>query len=445
MKFHYKQIADSILVVKPDKRNECFNFGADNAFPSLIEALIRMSVSSKTCTDRASKAIYGGSFGEAGDVIINSKGQSLNEVLRLAARWYAKQNNCYLQISYDGNFDIRAIVVVPVTDVRVGKADDRGYSGKFIVYDNWDKSRLRRVQSKNFVEYHKYNPDKEVVEGQIETAGGIEKYNGQILHIRKDETYIYSLSDLEPVLSEALLENNSQVFRSRGAEKGFLNTKLMTVAPFKDDDTRKEFKDDINELRGADGSNDLLLLELAQNSDDVSKQIDITDLSGTYNDKLFEYSDKQAETNICKAFTVPQILINPSDNTMFGNSGEMLREAKLQLWETRKEDRNQLEEAFAGIMEKFSDDKAIEGGLAIVNPYIDTEEAEDAKNINKKAQATLRGSVGGVTALIQLVSAVKDGKMDKENAVAVVQSIYGFTVKKAKEMIGGFEEEEKTV
>ena len=33
--------------------------------------------------------------------------------------------------------------------------------------------------------------------------------------------------------------------------------------------------------------------------------------------------------------------------------------------------------------------------------------------------------------------------MDKENAVAVVQSIYGFTAKKAKEMIGGFEEEEK--
>ena len=454
MKLYYNQVSNSILNIKKDKRTECFNFGSDNAYPSLIEALILMSVTSKTCIDRASKAIYGKSFGDQGRVIINSKGQSLNEVLRIAARQYSKHNNCYLQISYDANFDIKAIIVIPVTESRIGKADDKGYSGKFIVYDNWDKSKGKQVKSSSFELFDKYNPDKKVIEGQIRTSSEaknaqtakiediISDYNGQILHIKKDETYIYSLSDLSPVLGEALNESNSQTFRSRGSEKGFLNIKLLTVQPFKSDDARKEFKKDLTDLRGAENSSDVLLLETSQNSDDLSKQIKLDDLSGEYNDKLFEYSDSQAEKNICKAFTVPLILVSQTDNSLFGSSGELLREAKVQLWESREEDRDQFEEAFSMLMKSFQEDKKIDAELIIKNPYVDDDEIQEAKNINKEAQAKLKGSVGGVTALIDTISKVNTGEITKESAVEVIKSIYGFTEKKAKQMIGGFEEEE---
>ena len=207
---------------------------------------------------------------------------------------------------------------------------------------------------------------------QIDKAGSIEEYNGQILHIKKDEMSVYSLSDIEPVMSEALLENNSQIFRSKGAEKGFLNTKILTVPPFKDDNVRKEFKKDINSLRGAEQSNDVLLLEMSQVADDVSKQINLSDLSGAYNDKLFEYSDKQAEKNICKAFDVPVALVNPADNTMFGNSGEMLMQAKLQLWESKEEERLQLEEAFNNLMYHFDDEKKTGETLVIGSTFAKT-------------------------------------------------------------------------
>ncbi|MGD2113419.1 MAG: hypothetical protein PVG07_00090 [Acidobacteriota bacterium] len=452
MKLYYNQVSSTILDVKVDKRNECFNFGSDNAFPSLIEALISMSITSKNCADRVAKAIYGKSFGDAGKVKVNSKGQSLNEVLRIAARQYSKHNNCYLQVTYDANLDVKAIVVVPVTDVRIGKADDKGYSGKFLVYDNWDKSKSKKIKPSDFKVVDKYNPEKKVIEGQIRAASKekgakeakiediIQNYNGQILHLRKDDGYIYSLTDLNPALSEALLEANSQTFRSRGASKGFLNTKLLTVQPFKDDDTRKEFKKDLNSLRGAENSSDVLLLETSQQSDDLSKQVKLDDLSGTYNDKLFEYSDKQAEKNICKAFTVPLMLVSQTDNSLFGSSGEMLKEAKLQLWENREEERDQFEEVFSGIMKLFQEGKKIEEGLKILNPYVDEQE-QGSVNINKQAQATLRGSVGGVTAILDVVKAVKEQTIDRENAVSIIVNIYGFSEKKAKQMVGGFDGE----
>ena len=440
MKLHYSEVSKTILDVKVDKRTEVFNWGKDNAFPSMIEALINISVTSKTCIDRVAKAIYGDGFGKIGNVIVNSKGQTLNELLRIVSREYAKQNNIFLHIRYDGNYDFKSIVLVPSTHVRLGKDDDRGYSGKFLIYDNWDKSKGGKIMSDNFILVDRFNTAKGVVEGQVENAGGLSDYNGQIIHIQKSNGYVYSLSDLNPVMSEALLEGNSQLFRSRGSQKGFLNTKLLAVQPFGSEDDRNEFKKDLNDVRGAENSSEVVILESAQVSDDVTKQMYLGDLSSPYNDKLFEYSDTMAEKNISKAFSVPLILIDTTDSASFGDSGGKLKEAKLQLFESREEDRNQIEEVFQMIMKKFSD--PVEG-LAIINPFEEqTEEAgnETPEDVNKQAQATLRGSVGGVTALLAIQQSVAAKTTTKEAGIAMIVNIYGFDEDTASKMLGNPEE-----
>lgn len=367
MKLVYNHVADEIIDVKVDKRTECFNYGRDNAFPSLVETLIGSSVTSKTCVDRVAKAIFGGGFGEKGDeTIVNKKGQTLNEVFRIASREYAKHNAVYLQIGYDGNGDYKSIVCIPTRNVRLGKSDDKGYSGKFIVYDNWDKSKGTKIISAKFTVIDRYNPKKSVVSKQIERDGGIEKYNGQLIEVKKDVSLIYGETDLKPVLHEALLEKNSQIFRSRGADEGFLNTKLMAVQPFSNEDDRKEFQKRLNNVRGAKNSSNVVMLEASQQTDDLKNQYKLEDLSSEYNDKLFEYSDSQAEKNICKAFTVPLVLVNPTESGLFGNSGEMFKEAKRQLYESRKEEREQLEAVFVRIMKNFTN--KVED-LSVINPF----------------------------------------------------------------------------
>tara|TARA_R110000796_G_scaffold74629_11_gene167837 strand:- start:1956 stop:3500 length:1545 start_codon:yes stop_codon:yes gene_type:complete len=72
-------------------------------------------------------------------------------------------------------------------------------------------------------------------------------------------------------------------------------------------------------------------------------------------------------------------------------------------------------------------------------------ESEDAAagelNKNKEAQATLRSTVGGVTALLDIQRGVADGTTTKEAAVAMIREIFGFDDATAKEMLG----EPKTV
>ncbi|MDP2686449.1 MAG: hypothetical protein Q8O62_04455 [Aequorivita sp.] len=361
----YGDVKNNILQVKLDKRNDVYNWGLDNLFPQLIETLINQSVTSKTCVDKVAKAIYGKSFGELGNVIVNSDGQTLNELLRISARQYSKHNNLFIHIGYNGLFQIKSLKVLTANDVRVGKADDLGYSGKLLVYDNWNKAD-GKIDNKKFKIYDRFNPNKTVIQSQIDKAGNINKYKGQILHLQQDSNTIYSLPDLNPVIGEALLENNSQIFRSNGAEKGFLNTKLMTVQAFNSDDERRQFTNKLNDLQGAENSGNILLLESSNVTDDLSKQVMLEDLSSAYNDKLFEYSDGQAEANICKAFGVPKVLVNPSESGLFGNSGELLREAKKQLFEDREEERDMFESVFNLLMKNFQEPI---DSLKIINPF----------------------------------------------------------------------------
>ena len=364
----YNDIKDNILSVKLDKRTEVYNWGTDNSFPSLVETLINLSVTSKTCVDQVAKSIYGKSFGDIGKIIINSDGQSLNELLRIASREFSKYNNVFLHIRYNGLFQIKGIKILPTQDVRVGKSDDLGYSGKFIVYNNWDGND-GRINRKKFKVYDRFNLNNNVIQAQVEAAGNISSYSGQILQLKKEGLSIYSLPDLNPVLYEALLEKNSQIFRSNGAEKGFQNTKVMTVQPFSSDSDRRKFNDVIQNLQGAENSGKIILLESGGISDDLNNQMKLDDLTSEYNDKLYEYSDTICEKNISKAFGVPLSLVDTSNDGLFGNSGELLREAKKQLWESREEDRDMIEEVFTKLMTNF--EEPIVADLKIISPIAD--------------------------------------------------------------------------
>lgn len=372
MKLSYNQTKNNILNVKYSKNEEVFQWGDDNMHPSLIESLISMSVTSKRCVDFVAKAIYGKSFGEVGKVIVNKVGQSLNEVLRVASREYAKHSNCFIHVGYDGDLNIKSIKVIPATKIRIGKADDLGYSGKFIMSNDWQG----RQDKENYTIYDRYNPDKGVITAQIEKAGGIQSYNGQIIHLQEDSNAIYSESDLFPVMGEALLERNSQTFRLNGSLKGFLMTKLMTVKPFATDDERRAFKRSLKDMQSVDNTGDVLLLETSQMTDNLDEQFKLDDLSSEFNDKLFEYSDAQGRENITIAFGVNSTLLSNKDGSMFGNSGELIKQIQLQLYNSREEERDMFEELFNKLMSKFQD-KPLKGvELRVINPYTETTNIE---------------------------------------------------------------------
>lgn len=367
MQIHFAETSKNILNIKADKRSECMNFGIANSYPSIIENLCEISVSMNFCTSKVAKAIYGKSWGTIGKTVVNEDGQSMNDLLRIASREYAKHSNIYFHIGYSIELKIKSIKVLPNTDVRKGKIDSNKYSGKYLVHSNWDKSN-GKFDVSAIQKIDAYSPNKEVIRAQIEASKGLSTWKGQILHIQKDSNKIYSLSDLNPVLSEGLLESNSQLFRSRGASDGFIGSKMVVIQPFNSPEERNAFTKTIQNQKGVDKSDTILVLESSHASDDLSKQYDIKDISSPPKFDMFEYSDKMARANIALSMEVPAILLDSSNTSLFGNSGELLKQARIELFENREEERDLLEETFAKLLENSVFDVPTVN-LQIINPY----------------------------------------------------------------------------
>lgn len=350
---------DNRLSIKYNKVDGIFNWGADNAYPQLVKSLINSSVTGKQCVDLNSKYIYGKGFEFASTItdknslIVNKRGLNINQLLRIAAREFSEQNNVFLHVNYNALYEVTSVDLLTCEDVRIGKSDSSGYAGKFVEYDNWDKSKSKKIQSKDFIIIDKYNPLPTVIDAQVEAAGGWNKYKGQLLHVTADFNSLYSLSDVDSVLYDADSEFKAALFKNSGLRKGFFGIKLFITKPFADDYERKQFEQTINDLKGSENSSGVLLLETNLESDNLAEHILIQNIDSNIDDKQFESSEQSSAKNLRKAFGVPSILVEDGDNSIFGQSGELLKEAKKTHWENKSEERDILVDAFSTIFSNF--------------------------------------------------------------------------------------------
>jgi hypothetical protein len=350
---------DNRLAIKYNPTDGVYSWGADNLAPQLIKSVINSSVTAKQCVDLNSKYISGKGFEFAAQLedksslMINKRGLNINQLLRIVSREFSEQNNIFLHVNYNALYEIISVDLLSCEDVRIGKADSTGYSGKFIVYDNWDKSKSKRIEKKDFKIIDRFNPAPTVIDAQVEAAGGWNRYKGQILHVNSDFGELYADSDVDAVIFDADSEHQAAVFKNTGLRKGFFGAKLFVTKPFQSDMERKDFEKTIQDLKGSENSSGVLLLEANMESDNLAEHILIQNIDTNINDKLFESTENSASRNIRKAFGVPSILIEDSDNSIFGQSGELLIQAKVMHWQNKAEERNTITEAFQLLFSRF--------------------------------------------------------------------------------------------
>lgn len=346
---------DNRLAIKFSKVDGIHTWGDDNAYPSLVKSLTNSSVTAKQCVDINAKYIYGKGFDFAKEnaPIINKKGLNINQLYRIVGREFSEQNNFFLHVNYNALFEIISVDLISSEQVRIEKVDSTGYNGKYIVYDNWDKSKGKKIEKKDFKIIDRFNPNPDVIEKQVENAGGWSKYKGQILHVTSDFSSTYALSDVDSVIYDADSEYQASLFKNSGLRKGFFGAKLFVTKPFQSDYERNEFERTINDLKGSENSSGVLLLEASIESDNLNEHILIQNIDSNIDDKKFESTEQSTARNIRKAYGVPSILIDNSDNSIFGNSGELLKQAKIMHWENKEEERSIIVDAFKSIFKHF--------------------------------------------------------------------------------------------
>jgi len=152
-------------------------------------------------------------------------------------------------------------------------------------------------------------------------------------------------------------------------------------------------------------------------------------ISTTINDKLFESWESGLVNNLRKANkAVPKILIDYETSNLGTTSGEAIMQAVNFYNAITEDDRAAISQMFKEIFSKFDNEILANNQDWSIKPLVllqKEESKDDPIDVKLKSQAELKGSVGGVTALIQLQQSVAQGYTSIDAAIATLEEIYG--------------------
>lgn len=425
-------------------------FGEKNDYPQVIEKLINNSVTAKTAAGVYARFLTGAGFvNEAINKIVVGKDARGKDVtafglLRQVAMSSAMHNGFYIHCNINPSAKVTDVHLKPFKDCRFSKPDDTGFSAKILFYDNWANDHdFAKFDKSKVSNYHAFNLDPAVFEAQVTKASG--KFNGQVYYQFFDDQYFYPLSPFDPVFLDCDTEYQIALFKNRQIRDGMMDKIIMRVAPSGDtENDRGSFAAEIKTKLGADGDTVIIMEDEFDDNGEISSSsaFKIDRIATSVNDKLFENWEKSLSNNIRKtANNLPKMLIDIEESVFSGQSGESIKQATNFFNAMTQDARALISQSFADIFKHSSDEvlklntnweiKPLELIQEVVEVSLDI---ADKKKI--EAQATLKGSVGGVTALISLQQSVSAGTTDLNAAIEIVKEIYGFSDEVAKSIIG---------
>lgn len=378
-------------LVNWDKSLAIYKNGEDNAYPERMERFINNSVTASMASNIMVQYLIGKGFGQIDNIKIQD--QKLIEIAEDIADNIVKNKGVFIHVNFNANFDVSDFKVLPFNDCRIGEKDSEEYSGKILVSKQWNEKKIDKSKVKT---YNIYNPDKDVVEYQIEKAGGIEKYKGQVLFVNLDRKYYYPLSRIDAVALDCDNEHQASIYKNEILRRGFFGKTLVITRPlihesFIDDETpegikklreleseREQFKDTIKDFISVGNVGGVMHMEVDFAGDDINNAILFKNIESNINDKLFEYTEKSSVEKILMAFNnLPVALIKSPDSALLGNSGEALKEAQKMYQKNTDKERSILENIIKELYNRINPENKID--IKVI-PLIDEEENNNTLN-----------------------------------------------------------------
>ena len=293
-------------------------FGDDNLYPQTLRNIIAASSTGSECAERYANFIEGNGFKDIrfSEYVVNRKGDTVDDILALVCPDVGDFDGMSLHVNYNIFGEICELNYVPFENCRLLEEDSNGYVAKIAVHPDWSGKKTRagkplQVKKENIDFIDVFNPRKEVVLAQIEAAGGIEYYKGQILWLSGGGKNVYPRSRADRVVTEMSTDEGLANVKFRNVRcnffaSGMIITKKGTSAiklddngnPIEDENEDTGFSDTIIQLQG--DTNAGKLLEVTLNSDEEKPEF--VDLSSKNYDKEFSVTDASVVERIYSAY-----------------------------------------------------------------------------------------------------------------------------------------------
>ena len=360
--------------------------GEGNDYPTKIELLVGGSATAKACAGVIADFIYGKGFSleaearvtakERGErfkkesLYINDRRETPNDLLKKVARSLSYHRGVFLQINYNQLFQKTSVQVLPYGCCRLGVKDSNNYRGKVLYYNNWDKLQDKKEIDKNVSVIDLYDPRPEVIQEQVNKAGGWDNYKGQVFFLNLDRNDSYPLAWADTVLLDCESEMLSSKYTRNGFKKGFFGTYAFVTSPFKSEADKEEFQEHLRRSIGVEAEQSVFHFQLEMSGDKLEDQVLVKPIESNVKADLFEYADRKTANNIRKTYgNVPPVLIDFVEGKLGNTSGESLKEARIFMQEQMQEERQDVQEMFEELFDNFAEPISSNGLFEIMTNY----------------------------------------------------------------------------
>lgn len=294
-------------------------YGEDNLYPQTLKNIISASPTGSECADRFADFIEGNGFREVlfSEYVVNRKGDTADDIHALVCRDIADYGGLSLHVNYNVFGEIVELQHIPFENCRLMEEDDNGYVSKIAIHPDWSGQKTRKGEkikvSKENIDYlNVFNPIKSVVLAQIEAAGGIEYYKGQVLWVSMAGKQTYPIGKGDRVATEMSTDEGLSNVKYRNVRNNFLPAGMVITRKGSSisydeegneikDETQSEdsgFSDTILTLQGDVNANKILEVEI-ESEEEEPKFVPIT----TQNyDKEFTVTDASVVERIYSAY-----------------------------------------------------------------------------------------------------------------------------------------------
>lgn len=205
-------------------------YGLRNDYPQRIKTVTNASVTARGCISTYYRFIQGKGFADQlfYRSIINDRGLTCDQLLNLISKDMADYGGFSLHVNYNVLGQITDVTHIPFEHCRLGLDDDSGKVSKIAVHKDWTKQRRRTVVSKQTIDFiDVYNPIPAVVQAQIDAAGGIDKYKGQILYFSADGEMVYPKPIYDSAITDISTEAGISNVIYRNARMNFMPAGML--------------------------------------------------------------------------------------------------------------------------------------------------------------------------------------------------------------------------
>lgn len=343
--------------IKNNKALGIQNYDMANDYPQKVEEIVKASGTGLSCVRTYAKFIYGHGFNDLAisQVIANSRGETLDYVLKRAARDLAMFNGFAIHVNYNARYRITEMYHVPFEHCRFEMRDrDTRQFNRVAVYDDWThRDADRKAVRKDDIDFiDMFDPNPEVIRMQVEKArieanedapSGWPYYKGQIYYYSGAGEKEYPAPIYEAELTNMRSEEGIDNVVARNVTCNFLPG-VMMVDINNEAESDEQFNALQNELRAYQGDENAgnIFLVQVKSKEEIPTKID---LHGNNYDKEFTVSQQYLPDAIGRGFNQPPILRAQDVNTGFSTT-EMISAYKYYNTQTEDE-RQELQTVFA--------------------------------------------------------------------------------------------------